>query len=401
MPQENIENLIRSWNYQQGWNNGPVIQDKLSPEAYGRILTLYNHTWREEVLGNTFDWGTDSYSVYLPESLYVVSSIYLKIDVPANSGGGGVHFKKYPGIYALKSVRLMSGGTEVYTADQNLFLHDYCESLSEEALRVFSRAYLGGEENASADARTILIPILLPNSSYMGRAGGTHGHGIFPAFLGQSRLELQLSMNQAKNLSSSADQAPTSIVGKCSIMYHQVEMTEAARRSYSDLRGNYSIVNRRFTELTSGWQQYESAGSVVHYNQFQPQGTVTEVQFIACTHDNDDTRHTAEYILPSSIVVTVDAVVVKSLETPEKVRAELWTNGFTPNKDFPSPGRMCFAAHASGSDHLYSGGYNMRLASTVDFAFTFAENVSYKIVASQIQRVTIDAVGKLSASLSS
>ena len=188
MPQENIENLIRSWNYQQGWNNGPVIQDKLSPEAYGRILTLYNHTWREEVLGNTFDWGTDSYSVYLPESLYVVSSIYLKIDVPANSGGGGVHFKKYPGIYALKSVRLMSGGTEVYTADQNLFLHDYCESLSEEALRVFSRAYLGGEENTSADARTILIPILLPNSSYMGRAGGTHGHGIFPAFLGQSRF---------------------------------------------------------------------------------------------------------------------------------------------------------------------------------------------------------------------
>ena len=399
MPQENIENLIRSWNYQQGWNNGPVIQDKLSPEAYGRILTLYNHTWREEVLGSTFDWGTDSYSVYLPESLYVVSSIYLKIEVPANSGG--VNFKKYPGIYALKSVRLMSGGTEVYTADQNLFLHDYCESLSEEALRVFSRAYLGGEASVSPDARTIMIPILLPNSSYMGRAGGTHGHGIFPAFLGQSRLELQLSMNAAKNLSSNAEQAPPTIAGRCSIMYHQVEMTEAARRSYSDLRGNYSIVNRRFTELTSGWQQYTSANSVVHYNQFQPQGTVTEIQFIAVTHNVDDTRHTAAYVLPTSIIVTVDAVVVRSLDTPEKVRAELWTNGFTPNADFPSPGRMCFAAHAAGSDHLYSGGYNMRLASTVDFAFTFAENVSYKIVASQIQRVTIDAVGKLSASLSS
>ena len=399
MPQENIENLIRSWNYQQGWNNGPVIQDKLSPEAYGRILTLYNHTWREEVLGNTFDWGSDSYSVYLPESLYVISSIYLRIELPANSGGAV--FKKYPGIYALKSVRLMSGGTEVYTADQNLFLHDYCESLSEEALRVFGAAYLGGEEDATDATRTILIPILLPNSSYMGRAGGTHGHGIFPAFLGQSRLELQLSMNAAKNLSSAAGQAPASILGKCSIMYHQVEMTEAARRSYADLRGNYSIVNRRFTELTSGWQQYTSAGAVAHYNQFQPQGTVTEVMFIACTHDADDSRHTAAYILPTSIVVTVDAVVVKSLDTPEKVRAELWTNGFTPNKDFPSPGRMCFAAHASGSDHMYSGGYNMRLASTVDYAFTFKEAVSYKIVASQIQRVTIDAVGKLSASLTS
>ena len=399
MPQENIENLIRSWNYQQGWNNGPVVQDKLSPEAYGRILTLFNHTWREEVLGDTFNWGSESYSVYLPESLYVISSIYLKIDLPANSGGAV--YKAYPGIYALKTVRLMSGGTEVYTADQNLFLHDYLESLSEEALRCFSEAYLGAEENASDSARTILIPILLPNSSYMGRAGGTHGHGIFPAFLGQSRLEIQLTMNAAKNLSADAEQAPTSLVGKCSIMYHQVEMTEAARKSYSDLRGNYSIVNRRFTELTNGWQDYQSANSIVHYNQFQPQGTVTEVMFIACAHNADDTRHTQAYVLPTSIIVTVDAVVVKSLDTPEKVKCELWQNGFTPNKFFPSPGRMCFAAHAAGSDHLYSGGYNMRLASTVDYAFTFAQNVSYRIVASQIQRVTIDAVGKLTASLSS
>ena len=208
-------------------------------------------------------------------------------------------------------------------------------------------------------------------------------------------------MNDGKNLSVDAGQLPTSIKTKCSIMYHQVEMTEAARKSYSDLRGNYSIVNRRFTELTSGWQQYTSANSVAHYNQFQPQGTVTEVLFIACAQDADDTRHTAEYILPTSITVTVDAVVVKSLDTPEKVQAELWQNGFTPNASFPSPGRMCFAAHAAGSDHLYSGGYNMRLASTVDFAFTFKENVSYRIVASQIQRVTIDAVGKLSASLTS
>ena len=141
MPQENIENLIRSWNYQQGWNNGPVVQDKLSPEAYGRILTLFNHTWREEVLGDTFNWGSESYSVYLPESLYVISSIYLKIDLPENSNSAV--YKAYPGIYALKTVRLMSGGTEVYTADQNLFLHDYCESLSEEALRCFTEAYLG------------------------------------------------------------------------------------------------------------------------------------------------------------------------------------------------------------------------------------------------------------------
>jgi len=66
---------------------------------------------------------------------------------------------------------------------------------------------------------------------------------------------------------------------------------------------------------------------------------------------------------------------------------------------FPSPGRLCFAAHASESDHLFSGGYNMQLASNVDFAFTFATAVDYRIVASQIQRVSIDALGKIRARL--
>ena len=203
-----------------------------------------------------------------------------------------------------------------------------------------------------------MIPLLLPNSSYMGRAGGL-GHGIFPCFLGQSRLELQLTMNSAKYVSANAEKLPTSIAGRCSLMYHQVEMTEAARGSYSDLRGMYSIINRRFTELTTGWQHYAEAGPVAHYNQYQPQGTVTEVLFIAVADDENQAKHGKDYIMPTSITVTVDSIVVKSLDTPETVKAELWTNGFVANSTFPSPGRMCFAAHAAKSDHLFSGGYNM------------------------------------------
>jgi hypothetical protein len=48
---------------------------------------------------------------------------------------------------------------------------------------------------------------------------------------------------------------------------------------------------------------------------------------------------------------------------------------------------------------MFSGGYNMQLASNVDVSFTFAEKVRYKVVASQIQRVTIDKLGKMRASL--
>jgi hypothetical protein len=48
---------------------------------------------------------------------------------------------------------------------------------------------------------------------------------------------------------------------------------------------------------------------------------------------------------------------------------------------------------------MYSGGYNMTLASNVDFAFTFAEAVRYRIFAVQYQRIKIDAVGKISSYL--
>ena len=52
-------------------------------------------------------------------------------------------------------------------------------------------------------------------------------------------------MNAANYLSSATGEAPTSIAGRCSLMYHQVEMTSRNILSYSDLRGSYSIVGRR------------------------------------------------------------------------------------------------------------------------------------------------------------
>ena len=395
MPQENLGNLIRSWNLQQGWATGPVFEDKLSPEAYGRIRTLFAHSWREEQLSPNFDWGVENFSIYLPESLYVVSSIYLKIVLPAISGA---NFKDYPGIYPIRSLRVMSNGTEVYNCQCPLFFHDYLESLSDEALRTFGDVYLGHKTTPDAAARTVMIPVMLPNSSYNGRAGGK-GHGIFPCFLGQSRLELQFTMNTAKFCSVSADNVPASISGACSLMYHQVELSESAVLSYADLRGAYSIVNRRFTELTSGWTA-GTANTVIHVNQFQPQGTVTQVMFIAVAENDDESRHTQEYILPTSLKVTADSIIVRDLDTPEKVKADLWTNGYISNSEFPGPGRLCFAAHCAKSDHMFSGGYNMSLASNVDFEFQFAENVRYKVVAAQIQRVSISATGVIRARLS-
>jgi len=391
MSSENPRNLIRSWSLQSNWSTGPVQEDKLVPPTFGSIRTPFVSTWREQSLDNNLDWDTQRYSIYLPESLRVVSSMYLKIDVPVNSGATA--FKKYMGLYAMKEFKILSAGQEVYTCNVQDFLVDYIESLSDEAVNRFTETYLGHEDVPTAAARTILIPLLLPNSAYLGRAGGTRGHGIFPCFLGQNRLEFQITMNPAKYLSSDTTQAPGSIAGACDLVFHQVEMTSNNILRYSDLRGAYSVVSRRFTELSSGWTAAAQDAIITVKNQ-QPQGTVTEVILIAVPENSDESRYDrTQHVLPSTFKITADSIVQKDLNTDYKIKAELWTNGFIPPTDFPSPGRLCFAAHASESSHLYSGGYNMTLASNVHFSFSFPVAVRYRLVAVQLQRVKIDSLG--------
>ena len=123
------------------------------------------------------------------------------------------------------------------------------------------------------------------------------------------------------------------------------------------------------------------------------------IQIIAVADDADASRHTFEYIRPTSIKCTADAIVQRDLNNKQKVEAELWQNGFVPPDDFPAPGRMCFAAHAAEGAHIFSGGYNMNLASNVDFEFTFSEAVRYRIFAVQIQRVKIDSAGTIASFL--
>ena len=401
MPFENPQNIIRSWNLQSNFATGPVVVDKLTPPPFGRIRTNFISTWREENLDCRLDWGKKDFSVYLPESLQVVGGIYLKIALPGNSAGTA--YKDYPGLYALDKVRLVSGGQEVYSCDVQVMLGDYCQSLSEEQLKVFARTYLGHQASMDGNARNIMIPILLPNSAYGSRNGhDTRGHGVFPAKLGNQRLEIQLSLCEAKNLSSSTEQAPGSIANACSLMYHEIQMTGQNARKYQDLRGGYSIINRRFTEITSGWTDLGDGDTAV-VRHSQPQGTVTEIQIIAVqTFSDDPTRvEFKNYVRPTSIKCTADAIVQRDLDTVQKVEAELWVNGFVPPDDFPAPGRLCFASHAAEAAHIYSGGYNMTLASNVDFEFTMPGGHAhkYRIFAVQLQRVKIDSAGRIRALL--
>ncbi len=392
----NPENLIRSWNLQSGFSTGPVVADQLVPKKFGRIRTPFVYTWREEKLNSILDFSSQNFSVYLPESLRVLKECYLKIEVPACA----TPFKAYPGLHFIDKLRILSAGQEVYVCDYHQHLVDYCQQLRDEDSRQFGKTYLGYEAVASNAARTIMLPILLPNSPLLLRDGkDLRGHGVFPSFLGQNRLEIQFTMNPNTYQSENGTDVIPSISGKCSMMYREAQMTPSNKLAFGDARGKYSVITRRFTELTSGWQD-AAANTNITWNINTPQGVVTEVIVLAVPdEDNVGKRKHQNFVKPIKIKVTADSIVQLDMDSPEKIQCELYEQGFDDNSDFPQPARICFGQHCCDNSYAYCGGYNQQIASTIQYDFTFAEAVHYKLIAVQLLRVRIDALGRMSAKL--
>ena len=67
-------------------------------------------------------------------------------------------------------------------------------------------------------------------------------------------------------------------------------MSPADTLAFGDARGKYSVITRRFTELTSGWQQLD-ADTDKAWNINQPSGVVTEVQIIAVADESNEAKH--------------------------------------------------------------------------------------------------------------
>ena len=145
---ENPNEIKRSWNLQSNWTTGPKLVNKLIPQPFGRIAVPFVQTWREESQP-ALDWGAKNFSIIIPEGVRCFSACYLEISLPA------AKYRKYPGLYCIRSFRIRSGGNVVYTCDYNQFLADHCESMQQQKLNQFSRIYLGGDhDSTSAVART-------------------------------------------------------------------------------------------------------------------------------------------------------------------------------------------------------------------------------------------------------
>jgi len=396
---ENPAQIIRSWNLQGSFSSGQVVQDKLVPRKFTRIRTPFVNTWREEAVSANLDWGSQAFSFYLPESLRVISSMFLRIPLPALSSGS---YKKIPGFYAVKRIRFLSAGQESYSVEVGQYLRDYVESLTDEQATRFCTTYLGYvNDGGSLNARVLMIPIMLPNSAYMSRAGKDgRGHGVWPCYTGSNRLEMQITMGSAAEVSKQADPVPISISSNITVMIHQLDMTSDDVLRYSDVRGAYSVITRRFTEITNGWENYGSSNQLVRLTQNQPIGCVTELFVIAVPSGTVEAhREIDTNVHPTKFTIISDSVTQKTLNTPEKVEMELWSNGFIGNEKCNSPGRLCFAAHCSEAENMYTGGFIMQLSSQISVELEFAQTVDYRVFAIQLQRVTVNSLGLVQASL--
>ena len=394
---ENPDEIKRSWALQTAWQTGPTGVNKLVPPQFMKITTNFVQTWREQAQP-TLDWGAENFSIYIPEGVRCISAAYLHIEL------GSAKWRAYPGLHIIKTFRLRSAGQIVYECDYAQFLADYCESLSDQKLRAFADIYLGGQTaSGAADSRTVKLPLLIPNSTYMGRSdNSTAGHGVFGCYVGNQKIEMEITLNS--NLfpgQTAGDSDPASIASACSIMFHIVDLPNSLRKRYEDLRGGYNVVVRRFCQLSPQWVHYATPNSLVVDSLSQPTGTCSEVMILAVPHkDNAHERENHDYVKPTHFEVVHDMQTQKSLNTISKVKTELFTNGFAPPTDFASPGRLCFSSHcATDSTNLYSGGYDMSSASVLQFRFKFDQAVDYRLVAVQYANCKIDDQGVLSSGL--
>ena len=394
MSRENLTPIIQSFSMLNAWNNGRAVKDPLTPSHFYRKPTLFQKAWRTEKASSNLDWGSENFSYLLPESLTVLSSAFLRIELPAV--GNGAFYRKNPGMYAVERVRVLSSGNVVYEADPRTFLRDYLESLSNEEYKTFCKTYLGRENSLTGDARTVWCPIPLPNSHYLMRQAKGHSQGVLPCSFQNSRLEISITMAPATALTNDGSQVG-SINSACFWEMNEVKMTPSLVNSYAKLTGDYNLISRRFNDVTD-WQHAAADQPVTEVFQ-KLLGSITELIILAVPAASDVDNRALDQencIQPKNIQFNVDSIVVRDFPTSDKCRIHLYQNGFVENDHVPTAARLCFGSHVAET-HCFSGAFNMANSSNINLKFEFAQECKFKIISVQYQHVTISNQGALRA----
>lgn len=390
MSRSNPQIAIDSLPLTKSFQLGNVVSNKLVPDGFSKSQNFYLKTWREQSCQNG-SWG-ETWNYVLPESLNVVSSHFLEIDLPAIASGT---YKKYPGLYAIDRIKLLSNGSEVYDLDYKLYMREFLSSLSDEEALAFVNTYLGGS-TATNSARTISCPMMLPNSHYL-RRHSAYGYGIFPHRL-STRLEFQITMGSKNDIKMPGADDAASIANLCRWVTREVKGDQnTIIRKYSDARGVYSVQVPRFQEIVA-WKTV-AANTADSVKATLPTGSCYEfiVEAYPTTNDLDLTdRETASQ--PTSFKLTCDGEDVRVLANSTRVGQELFANGYRVNTCVNNFARICFADQCAHSDHCFQGALHCGNISSIQTEVEFAQETRYRIIAKKYSKVRIQSNGVLRSS---
>ena len=390
MSKSNPQIVLDSFALTKSFQLGPVVKNTLVPDSFTKSQHFYLKTWREQSVSNG-SWGS-TWNWLTPESLNVVSSHFLEIPLPAIGGGS---YKSIPGLYAIRGIKLLSNGSEVYDLDYRAYLREFMSSLSDEELRQFVDCYMGGTV-ANGAGRTICCPLPLPNSHYLRR----HWHksfGIFPHKT-RARIEFQIHMGTAEEMAAQGSEAPATIANLAQIVTREVKGDQnAVTRKYSDARGVYTVMVPRF-QVVVDWKAL-NANTSDKVKAVLPTGSCYEFicEAYPSTHSLVETeRNTA--ILPIHYSIECDGELVRVLDSELRVKQELFSNGYRSNDTVNNAARICFADQTSNSDTCFRGALNCANVSAIQTDVTFAENVRYRILAKKYSKVRIESTGVMRTS---
>jgi hypothetical protein len=399
---ENTRAITDSFALTSRFSNGAKRStDELIPMPFRRVRQLHLKSWRTTKLDSVLDWGVDGYSVQLPESSKVISSAFLRVDLPAVVASG-VTYKKNPGLWVVKSMRILVAGSEAYSINNyQVVLRDFMESLQlDHEYTSFCRAHFGYEASLTNAARKVHIPILLPNSPYLTRNSSTaekYGSGVFPNSLAGNRIEVQFTL-YANTYQTSNKSACPSIQNLNYLTIREIKMSSGALEDkYSQARGTYSIVTREFQELTTGWVAI-SSGATSTFAFANPTGNVYELQvFVIPTQSSDEDRDIfANTVLPAALSLDFDGVTVKNFDFEEKIRLENYSQGIKINSHGSELARVYFTSHAAESAVVFNGAMKFDNVSQLTLSVTApAQNVLCRVYAVKYSSVQIDGSGQM------
>ena len=363
--------------------------NSLLPESYARVQTNYLKQNRKESF--TAAYGDVNKSYTFPESLQILASSYVKAVLPLNSSA---NYKTIPGLWIIDKFYLRCNGDLVYSGCYQTLLNDHLQSLTDEDARAYCEALMGYVPGAaSGAARTVFLPIPLPNS-HLWRYGG-RGQGAYP-FTSHRNNKIEIAFDFFANTHTTADRTNVSpAMTGVQIIHKEVICPLSQAPTLRDARGRYALVSRRYTQLQDWTAATASAEQDIVVSNLS--GCVCEIIVEAAPQQtNLDELDLSSPVTPSAVRLICDSVECINHDSEAECRLIEYSHGYRKNDFFNSMTyRLVFGSHGAESDRTFQGAINFSGVTQANLKLTFPVNVNFRVTAVQLGVTSISSTGRL------